>query len=132
MAVHAVVAGVDFSTGEPLPKWGVARVEHRAIGLEPRQHVGIRLEAIGKLVEGELLEDSGVAHVRLRFELLGRLVELLFLPMHGDLCFADLRELLLCNCLRHLIGLLADTQAPSPYAYRAARPEFQNARSAIK
>src|SRR5206468_12791338 len=102
------------------------------------QHVGIRLETVGKLVEGELLEDSGVAHVRLRLELLGRLVVLFLLPVHRDLGFTDLGEFLLFNFLRHLISLLADT-TPSrsrrrlckSYASPAARPELQNGHAAI-
>ena len=90
MAVYAVVGCVDLAAHEPFPEWGVAGVEHGVIWLEPGQHVGIGLEAIGKPVEAELLEDARVPHVRLCFELLGRLIVLLFLPVHGDLGLADL------------------------------------------
>ena len=88
--VHAVVARVDLAADEPFPERRVAGVEHGVIGLEPGQHVRIGLEAVGEAVEAELLEHARVPHVRLCLELLRRLIVLLFLPVHGDLGFADL------------------------------------------
>src|SRR2546427_3195620 len=70
MAVYAVVGCVDLAAGEPFPERGIAGIEHGAIGLEPGQHVRVRLEAVGKPVEAELVEDARVPHVRLCLELL--------------------------------------------------------------
>ena len=90
VTVDAIVRRVDLAAHEPLPERRVAGIEDRAIGLEPRQHVGIRFEAVRELVEAEPLEDARVSHDRLCLELLGRLVILFLLPVHCDLRFADL------------------------------------------
>src|SRR2546428_6883934 len=80
MAVHAVVRRVDLAPDKPFPERRVAGIEDGVIWLEPGQHVRIRLEAVGKLVEAELCKDVRVSQIRLCFEFLGRLVVLLFLP----------------------------------------------------
>jgi hypothetical protein len=90
MTVHAVVARVDLATAKPFPERRVAGIEHGAIRLEPGQHVRIFFEAIGKIGEAELFKDARVPHIRLCLELLGRLIVPLFLPVHGNLRFADL------------------------------------------
>src|SRR5205814_8935925 len=84
----------------------VARVARPAIGRELRQDVRVGLESVRETVEAELFDDAGVPHVRLCLELLGGLIVLLLLPVHGDLGYADLGQLLPVRRTCHGICLL--------------------------
>ena len=85
VAVDAVDARVQPTADEPLPERRVAGVQGRLpLGI-PGEQVGVLLEAVGKLLLAESLEDGGVVRVCLLDELWGRLVVLLLTPVNGDL-----------------------------------------------
>src|ERR1041384_847189 len=79
----------------------VTGVEHLTIRLEPRQHGRVFFKTVGEFVETELFQDSRISHIRLRFEFCRGTVILLFLPMHGNLSFADFCQLRRFFCVCH-------------------------------
>jgi len=93
MTVDAVVARVQPPAHEPLPERRVARVERRVPVLVPRQQVRVLLEALGKVLLAESLEDGRVGRVGLPDERRRRRVELLLPPVHRDLRLGNLRFL---------------------------------------
>jgi hypothetical protein len=58
--IDAVDAGIQPAADKPLPERRVAGVEHRLpLGI-PGEKIGVFLEAVGKVLLAESLEDVGV------------------------------------------------------------------------
>src|SRR5262249_41357468 len=89
MAVDAVVADIEFAADEPLPEGRMRSVENGLPLLVPGKEVGVFLEALGEVLLVELLDEFFVGEIGLGDEGLGRTDVLFFLPVDGDLGFAE-------------------------------------------
>ena len=114
--VETVVAGVQPPTHEPFPERRIARVESGLPVLVPVEQVGVLLEALWKVVEGEAFEDLLVGQVRLPDEARGRVDVVLFLPMDRDLRLGHAGRLLFCHCV--LTPQRGWTQGRTCYEFR--------------
>src|ERR1035437_1828360 len=123
VAVDTVVAGVQATTHEPLPKRRVSSVERRVpVGI-PAEQIAVLLKALREPLLGEPLEDARIGRVRLTDEFGRREVVALLAPVDGNLClrdlprlgFAHLRGILFC----HLPSLPRRIQIRPDYAAQA-------------
>src|SRR5215469_12294292 len=90
MAVDAVIAGVEFSADEPLPERRMAGVQRGMPILIPVQHFGVLAIALRKMFFAKALQNMGVIQVGLGNEARRRPNVVFFLPVNGDLRFAEL------------------------------------------
>src|SRR6266508_1200057 len=90
MPVHAVVAGVELSADEPFPERRIARVQRGVPVAVPRQQVGVRPEALGKMFVAESIPDGWVDQIRLTDECRSWTDVLFLLPVNGNLGLARL------------------------------------------
>src|SRR5215469_2195142 len=90
MAVDAVIAGVEFSADEPLPERGMAGVQCGMPILIPVQHFGVLAIALREILFAKAFQDAGIVQVGLGNEARRRPNVLFFLPVNGNLRFAEL------------------------------------------
>src|SRR5260370_1979792 len=82
MAVHAVVTSIDSAADKPFPKGGLAGVEGLAPGLVPVEEGSVMVEAFGKILFAEFLDESAVSDIPLGDQFLRRLEGFFLLPTH--------------------------------------------------
>ena len=89
MAVHAVVAGVEFSAHEPFPERRIRGVESFAPGLVPIEKLGVDVETFREMFLAEFFYEGGINEIGLRDKFLGRVEVLFFFPVNGNLRFGQ-------------------------------------------
>jgi hypothetical protein len=85
MAIDAVITDIDSAANKPSPEWRIAGVERDVPGLVPVEKVGVLLEAVWELAEGESFEDRLVGEVGLSHEAFPRVEVGFFSPVDCDL-----------------------------------------------
>src|SRR6266481_5234018 len=90
MPVHAVVRGIEFAAGIPLPERSVTGIERGVPVLVPGQQVSIFTVAFGKILFAEPLVYGRIGQISLPDKFRVWVKVLLFFPMDGDLRLVDL------------------------------------------
>src|SRR5579864_9370177 len=105
MSIYAVVRSIQLAAHKPLPEGRITGIQRAVPVLVPAQHFGVLVEALGKLLLAEPVEDVGIGQIGLADELRRRIVIFLLAPMNCDLSFAGLDHLLLLTNISHISTL---------------------------
>ncbi len=87
MAVHAVVAGIEFAADKPLPERWIAGVQRGVPILIPVKEFGVIAKAFRKVLFAETLDEIGIVQIGLPDKFRRRQKTLFLFPMHRDLRF---------------------------------------------